>query len=25
VMDLCGVPGADYREFLLTEAPKKGG
>jgi DNA polymerase III delta subunit len=24
VMDLCGVPGADYREFLLVEAPKKG-
>ena len=25
VMDLCGVPGADYRDFLLVEAPKKGG
>ena len=25
VMDLCGVPGADYREFLLKESPKKGG
>ena len=25
VMDLCGVPGADYREFLLAEAPKRGG
>jgi DNA polymerase III delta subunit len=25
VMDLCGVRGADYREFLLAEAPKKGG
>jgi hypothetical protein len=24
VMDLCGVPGADYREFLLRESPKKG-
>ena len=24
VMDLCGVPGADYREFLLKESPKKG-
>ena len=24
VMDLCGVPGADYREFLLQESPKKG-
>ena len=24
VMDLCGVRGADYREFLLAEAPKKG-
>jgi DNA polymerase III delta subunit len=25
VMDLCGVPGADYRDFLLAEAPKRGG
>jgi DNA polymerase III delta subunit len=25
VMDLCGVRGADYREFLLVESPKKGG
>jgi DNA polymerase III delta subunit len=25
VMDLCGVRGADYREFLLAESPKKGG
>ncbi len=25
VMDLCGVPGADYREFLLVDAPKRGG
>ena len=24
VMDLCGVPGADYRDFLLRESPKKG-
>ena len=24
VMDLCGVPGADYRDFLLVEAPKRG-
>ena len=24
VMDLCGVPGADYREFLLKESPKRG-
>jgi DNA polymerase III delta subunit len=24
VMDLCGVQGADYREFLLRESPKKG-
>jgi len=24
VMDLCGVAGADYREFLLKESPKKG-
>jgi DNA polymerase III delta subunit len=24
VMDLCGVRGADYREFLLVDAPKKG-
>ena len=25
VMDLCGVPGADFRDFLLTESPKRGG
>ena len=25
VMDLCGVPGADLRDFLLVEAPKRGG
>ena len=25
VMDLCGIRGADYREFLLVEAPKRGG
>ena len=25
VMDLCGVRGADYREFLLAESPKRGG
>src|SRR5256885_50151 len=25
VMDLCGVAGADYRGFLLAEAPKRGG
>ena len=25
VMDLCGVPGADYRDFLLAEAPKRWG
>jgi DNA polymerase III delta subunit len=24
VMDLCGVPGADYRDFMLRESPKKG-
>jgi len=24
VMDLCGVQGADYRDFLLRESPKKG-
>jgi DNA polymerase III delta subunit len=24
VMDLCGVPGADYRDFMLKESPKKG-
>lgn len=24
VLDLCGVPGADYRDFLLRESPKKG-
>lgn len=23
VMDLCGVPGADYRDFLLREAPRR--
>lgn len=24
VMDLCGVPGADLRDLLLTEAPRRG-
>ncbi len=23
VMDLCGIPGADYRDFLLREAPRR--
>ncbi len=23
VMDLCGVPGADYRDFLLRDAPRR--